>query len=581
MYLRSHWGNLIITQHAPRTTPIVATIPYRSLVLGTYLLVALAVVLLLQISLKSIDRDIANIARERGAGLFRLIELTRDWNALHGGVYAQVSERNQPNPYLDHPQRDLIDQHGRQLTMVNPAFMTRQIAEIAEQAEGVRFRITSLDPIRPANMADAWEAESLALFAKSSLKERIEYFSDGGGILPGPTHRYMAPLVVKPPCMKCHEFQGYQIGDIRGGISISMPANKLMAIGEQQRRQAMGIYLIGFLLVAGLGHLVAWRTHRHLALLEMINREQRVELIEREQELSEAEKEQIIATAVFNNATEAIMVTDHDNKILRVNPSFTTMTCYTPMEAIGQDPKLLKSGRQDAAFYAEMWREINEQGHWEGEIWNRRKNGDIFAAWLTITTIQNETGTGRYVSTAIDITKRKEAEEIILQRANYDHLTQLPNRSLFDDRLVNVLATARRHHRSFALMYVDLDWFKNVNDTLGHAAGDALLSEAAKRMVKCVRETDTVGRLGGDEFAVILCDLYQTEEAHEVAGRINCALAERFELAEGPCQVSGSIGIAIFPQDGTSVLTLKKSADQALYAAKGAGRNTYRKASAA
>jgi diguanylate cyclase (GGDEF)-like protein/PAS domain S-box-containing protein len=565
----------------PRAIPAIAAIPYRSLVLGIYLLVALIAGLLLQVSLKEIEKDIANIARERGVVLFRLIELTRDWNARHGGIYAPVTERNQPNPYLKHPQRDITDQQGRVLTMINPAFMTRQIAEIAEQSDGVRFHITSLDPIRPANVADAWEAESLTLFVKSALKERLGYFADGGGVLPGATHRYMAPLIVKPPCMKCHEFQGYQVGDIRGGISISMPADKLMTIAEERRKQAMGLCLIGFLIVAGLGHLVAWRTHRHLALLETINREQRVEIAEHVQELSEAEKEQLIATAVFNNATEAIFVTNRDNKILRVNPSFTAMMGYTPLEAIGQNPNLLKSGRHDAAFYADMWRHIDELGHWEGEVWNRRKNGEIFVAWLSITTIQGEAGDGRHVASAIDITKRKEAEEIILHRANYDNLTQLPNRSLFDDRLVSVLAMARRHHRSFALMYIDIDWFKNINDTLGHAAGDTLLVEAAKRMEKCVREADTVGRLGGDEFAVILSDLNHAEETQEVAGRINRALVASFELNEGSCQVSGSIGIAIFPQDGASELLLKKAADQALYAAKAAGRNTYRMASPA
>ncbi|MDP1525179.1 MAG: diguanylate cyclase [Rhodocyclaceae bacterium] len=562
-----------MTQHA--------ALPYRTIVFAIYLLVALMASLSLHYSLREIDQDIANIARERGAILFRLIELTRDWNARHGGVYAPVTEANQPNPYLKHPQRDITDQHGRQLTMVNPAFMTRQIAEIAEMDEGVHFHITSLNPIRPANEADAWETESLTLFEKSALKERLDYFADGGSVLPGPAHRYMAPLIVKPACMKCHDFQGYQLGDIRGGISVSMPAEKLMVIAEERRKQAMGLYLIGFLIVAGLGHLVAWRTHRHLALLESINREQEGVIAERNQELSEAEKEQLIASAVFDNANEAIFVTDRDNKILRINPSFTAMTGYTPLEAIGQDPGLLKSGRHDAAFFTEMWRHLNEVGHWEGEIWNRRKNGEVFAAWLAITTIQGEAAAGRHVASAIDITKRKEAEEIILRRANYDKLTQLPNRSLFDDRLISVLAMARRHRRSFALMYIDIDWFKNVNDTLGHAAGDALLSQAAERMEKCVREADTVARLGGDEFAVILSDLNNANETHEVADRINRALVETFDLNEGSCQVSCSIGIAIYPQDGTSELLIKKAADQALYAAKGAGRNTYRMASPA
>jgi diguanylate cyclase (GGDEF)-like protein/PAS domain S-box-containing protein len=552
---------------------------YRSVVVAIYILVALAAAVSMRLSIDEIDEDIANVARERGSVLFRLIELTRDWSAGHGGLYAPVTEKTQPNPYLRHPKRDITDNYGRELTLINPAFMTRQIAEIAEKAEGVRFHITSLKPIRPANEADAWEAESLGFFEKSGLKERLGFFADGGGILPGPAHRYMAPLVVKPPCMKCHEFQGYQVGDIRGGISVTMPADKLVEIAGQRRKQVMALYLAGFIVVAGLGHLVAWRTRRHLQLLEDINRRQELELVDRTHDLSEAEKEQLIAAAVFGNAAEAIMVTDKNNAILRVNPAFTAITGYTPAEVIGQQPGILKSGRHDAAFFAEMWHHLDTLGRWEGEIWNKRKNGETFVAWLAITTVEGEAGEGRHVATFIDISKRKEAEEIILHRANFDTLTDLPNRGLFDDRLVSVLAMARRHRRNFALMYIDLDWFKNVNDSLGHPAGDALLAEAAKRMEKCVRDADTVARMGGDEFALILSDLNSPGEMEEVARRVNRALAEPFELAEGSAQVSGSIGIAIFPDDGADELLLKKAADKALYAAKAAGRNTYRLAS--
>mgnify|MGYP000900399791 CR=1 FL=1 len=551
-------------------------LPYPRLVAAIYMLVALVAFFSMRHSIGEIDGDIANVARERGSVLFRLIELTRDWNARHGGVYVPVTAETQPNAYLKHPKRDIVDTDGRALTMVNPAFMTRQIAEIAEKAEGVRFHITSLKPIRPANEADPWEKESLALFEQSGLKERLGFFADGGGVLPGPAHRYMAPLVVKPPCMKCHDFQGYRVGDIRGGISVTMPADKLVAIAEQRRKQMMMLYLVGFIVVAGLGHMVAWRTRRHLDALEEINRRQEAVIDEQSQELSEAEKEQLIATAVFNGAAEAVMVTDRDNRILRVNPAFTAITGYTPVEVVGLDPQLLKSGRHDAAFFQEMWHHLGTLGRWEGEIWNKRKNGEIFAAWLAITTVEGKAGEGRHVATFIDITKRKEAEQIVLHRANFDQLTQLPNRGLFDDRLVNVLAMAQRHRRSFALMYVDLDHFKEVNDTYGHAAGDSLLAEVAHRMEKCVREADTVARLGGDEFAIILSDLNNPEEVEEVARRINRALAEPFPLDEGSATIAGSIGIAIFPEHGQDELLLKKHADKALYAAKAAGRNTYR-----
>lgn len=702
-------------------TPLYATpcASYPRIVAAIYLAALVSALLAIRFSLAEIEADIASIARERGAVLFRLIEVTRDWNAQHGGVYVPVTDSTQPNAYLQHPRRDITTEDGRRLTLVNPAFMTRQIAEIAEKAEGVRFHITSLKPIRPANLADAWEAESLIRFEKDGLKERLAFFADGGGVLPGPAHRYMAPLVVKEACLACHEIQGYKVGDIRGGISVSMPADALVMIAGERRRQVMALYLAGFAVVAGLAHLVARRTRRYLLSLQEINRRQESVIAERTLDLSaanvalereiaevesaqrhleesraryravvessqngvavieggrvtfvnermagmidyrpeellamkfsawvapedrdwfrerlrrylageavpgeyrlrllhrdgqtrrhvdvhvrshknergesifiasvrdmtemlEAEKERLIAAAVFGCAAEAILVTDKDNRILRVNPAFSAVTGYTPQEVLGKSPGILKSGRHDAAFFAQMWRRINEQGSWEGEIWNRRKNGELYVAWLSITTITGEAGEGRHVATFTDITQRKEAEEIVLHRANFDALTSLPNRNLFADRLGSALASARRHGRRFALFYIDLDFFKNVNDTLGHAAGDRLLADAARRMEACVRDTDTVARLGGDEFSLILSELDDADEAEELASRLNRALAEPYALAEGRVQVSGSIGIAIYPENGTDEALLKKAADQALYAAKAAGRNTFRRAS--
>ncbi|MEO5342096.1 MAG: diguanylate cyclase [Gammaproteobacteria bacterium SHHR-1] len=553
-------------------------ITYRMVVPGIYLLAALLAGVSLYLSLGEIDRDIRSIARERGAVLFQLVELTRGWNAAHGGVYVLVNEDNLPNEYLEHPRRDITDQHGRVLTMINPAYMTRQIAELAQKTQGIRLNITSLKPIRPANRPDHWEAETLRLFQHAGLRERMAYFADGGGVFPGPVHRYMAPLMVKQACLECHEKQGYALGDIRGGISVSMPAADLMAIAGERKTQTMLLYFIGFVLISGLGHLVAWRTHHHLALLESVNREQVQTIAARDQELSAAEKERLIADTVFHNAAEAIMVTDRDNRIIRVNPAFSAITGYTPEQVMGRDPHLLKSGRHEPDFFAAMWLQLETQGRWQGEIWNRRGNGEIYIASMSIATIDQASDLGRYVATFTDITRRKEAEEIILRRANFDKLTQLPNRSLFDDRLDSTLASARRHGRSFALLYVDLDWFKGVNDELGHAAGDALLGEVATRMEGCVREADTVGRLGGDEFAVILADLNQAAEAEEIAVRINQALSQPFELAEGQARISASIGIALYPEDGGDEALLKRQADRALYAAKAAGRNGYKMA---
>lgn len=540
-----------------------------------------------------IEHSIDMIALERGRVLFRLIELTRDWNARHGGVYVPVTKTTQPNPYLEHPRRDLVATDGTRLTMVNPAFMTRQIAELAEQMTGVRFHITSLKPIRPANAADAWETRSLHMFESADLKERVEYFDayDFNGHQTRPVHRYMAPLLVTKPCLTCHEKQGYKLSDIRGGISVTMPAEDLITVRDQRVKGSMLIVLASFLVTSVLLHLLAGRARGYYLQMRKLNKAQEGVIAERTRELEERndelkreiverrrhEHELRLADAVFESAAEAIMVTDVDNNIVRVNPAFTAITGYTPKEVMGRNPALLKSGRHDAAFYDAIWKALDTLGHWEGEIWNRHKNGDIFVEWLSISSLESEgQGDGRYLAVFHDITRRKEAEDALRHRAQHDPLTDLPNRALFRDRLEAALSQARRYRRSFALMMVDLDRFKEVNDSLGHAAGDELLIEAARRLSSCVRESDTVARLGGDEFAMILTELENEKEAEQVARRAVALLAEPYYLDAGTANISGCIGIALCPQHGLDSEHLQRNADSALYKAKEEGRNDYR-----
>ena len=241
---------------------------FRWIVVGIYVAAALGALLGIHLGIASIDRNTANIARERGVEIFRLIELTRLWNARHGGVYVPVAEETLPNPYLKAPLRDLTDQTGRALTMVNPAYTTRQLSELAEQSLGARFHITSLNPIRPANAPDPWEKESLVLFETRGAGDRLGFFPQGQGTVTSPTYRYMAPLKVTPPCMSCHAVQGYKVGDIRGGISVTMPAVDLVKAAAASRAQLITMYVAGFALVGVLGHLVAWLVSRSMHDLE-------------------------------------------------------------------------------------------------------------------------------------------------------------------------------------------------------------------------------------------------------------------------------------------------------------------------
>ncbi len=296
-----------------------------------------------------------------------------------------------------------------------------------------------------------------------------------------------------------------------------------------------------------------------------------------------------IAATAFE-AQESIIITDAASRILQVNKAFCATTGYASEEVVGRNPRLLSSGRQDAAFYAEMWRGIHATGSWQGEIWNRRKNGEAYPSWLSITAVLGDDGVpSHFVGTSTDIAPRKLAEDRIKNLAYYDQLTQLPNRRLMMDRLDQALTACARHGRKGALLLIDLDDFKSLNDSMGHGVGDNLLIEVAKRLHFCVRDGDTVARLGGDEFVVILNDLDGGEQAaiqaERIAEKVQARLSEAYVLdiivdgvATGTCNhtCGSSIGIAMFHDRSGSSEDLLTRADTAMYQAKQAGRHTHR-----
>ena len=280
---------------------------------------------------------------------------------------------------------------------------------------------------------------------------------------------------------------------------------------------------------------------------------------------------------MFDNSGEAIIITDAHRKIIAVNPAFFNITEYTEEDVIGNDPGMLSSGRQDAKFYQAMWKSIDETGLWQGEIWNRRKGGEIYPEWLSVGTVKNPQGEViNYVALFSDITKRKEAEAHIEHLAHYDSLTHLPNRALFADRLKHTLVTASRNKKKTALLFLDLDKFKSVNDTLGHLAGDLLLQSVANRLKSCVRESDTICRQGGDEFMILLVEVGGAEDAEMVARKIVGEMAEPHHIGSKDLFITFSIGISISPDDATDDEMLIKHADDAMYLAKESGRNNYK-----
>lgn len=283
-----------------------------------------------------------------------------------------------------------------------------------------------------------------------------------------------------------------------------------------------------------------------------------------------------IAATAFE-CQEAIIVTDANQLILRVNRAFTELHGYSAEEVLGRTPRLLQSGRHDRSFYLAMSAELERAGAWQGEVWNRRKSGEIFPEWLSITEVRNDEGAvTHYVATQTDITLRKAAEDEIKHLAFYDPLTHLANRRLLHDRLHQAVVQAKRQPQQLALLFVDLDRFKPVNDEFGHKAGDELLQAVAQRLQACVRESDTVARIGGDEFVVLIPGIASSQDAIGVAQKIHAALKQGFTISDGQTFfISSSTGIAIYPEHGQDEAELTAHADAAMYQAKTAGRDRF------
>ncbi|HEY0719932.1 MAG TPA: EAL domain-containing protein [Gammaproteobacteria bacterium] len=296
-----------------------------------------------------------------------------------------------------------------------------------------------------------------------------------------------------------------------------------------------------------------------------------------EMELQRQSAEELrLAAQVFDSSTEGIIITDKEQHILKVNRAFCDITGYSPEEIIGQTPKILRSGRHDRDFYRAMWHDLNSRGNWQGEIWNRRKSGEVFPELLVINVVHGDSGAvSHYVAIFIDISERKMAEDHILHLAHHDALTELPNRLLFIDRLRQSFVQAKLEQHKVALLSMDIDRFKTINDTLGHHIGDQLLQEVARRLHHTLQGINTIARLGGDEFVILLNRIGAIEDAGHMASRIINAMAQPFTITEHTLTITVSIGIGIYPDDGADVITLMKSADVAMYHAKEMGRNNY------
>ena len=293
-------------------------------------------------------------------------------------------------------------------------------------------------------------------------------------------------------------------------------------------------------------------------------------------ERKNAEEKITLAASVFTHARESIVITDADGIILDINDTFLNTTGYSREEIIGTNPRILQSGRQPPEFYIDMWQALLKEGHWSGEIWNRRKNGEVYAEIKTISAVCNEQGiTTHYVALGNDITPIKKHQEQLERIANYDILTNLPNRVLLSDRLSQAMLQCSRHEQSLAVVFLDLDGFKAINDTHGHDVGDELLIILSARMQEALREGDSLARIGGDEFVAVLADLAKVEDCEPVLERLLLAASEPITIDNIVLKVSASIGVTLYPQDNVDADLLLRHADQAMYVAKELGKNQY------
>ncbi|HNA81050.1 MAG TPA: PAS domain S-box protein [Thiobacillaceae bacterium] len=282
------------------------------------------------------------------------------------------------------------------------------------------------------------------------------------------------------------------------------------------------------------------------------------------------------AAAVFENTVEGVVITDAENRIIAINRAFTDITGYSEAEILGKKPNMMQSGRHDAEFYKTMWEDLVQRGSWRGEIWNKRKSGAVFPEWLTISVVLDEHNRiSHYVGVFADITKVKRSEEELNRLAYHDALTGLPNRLLLLDRIDHAIRRSVRSSARFALLFIDLDRFKNINDTLGHQTGDELLKAVAERIQKRLRAEDTLSRLGGDEFILLMEDITNEQRAANLARELLRLLGKPYHIAGHDIFLSASIGISLHPEDGNDAETLIKHADTAMYRAKEGGRNGY------
>ncbi|WP_051215972.1 EAL domain-containing protein [Ferrimonas futtsuensis] len=486
----------------------------------------------------------------------------RRWGTEHGGVYVPITNTQQSVPWLDHiPDRDVVTTGGLKLTLLNPATMLHQMMDAYAEAYGVRERITGLKQLNPNNKPDQWETDHLQAFDRGESKEVwAEVEIDGEPYL-----RYLRAMYMEPGCDKCHGILGYKTGDMRGAIGLNLPLSPYFDMIDESEKNLLLTYLSIWLLI---GMLMV--TFGYLTII------QRSEKARRDQERLKSQKALRIYGNAFESSGDAILIADSKNRIFDVNSAFVKMTGYTLQDVRGRRTSILSSGETETDVYTEMWRRLTKFGFWSGELWNRRKSGENYPVWTSITLVTDRVESESfYIANYRDISEQKEVQAQISHLAHHDVLTGLSNRYSLEERLGQAMLSCTRAEKALAVIFIDLDRFKNINDSLGHQAGDQFLVKVADRLRTCVREEDIVARIGGDEFVIVITGLQEQRKVSVIAEKLMRVIHRPYQLNSRKLETTASIGVCLYPNDALTVADLLKNADVAMYQAKARGGNNY------
>lgn len=545
--------------------------------------IAWAAVLLLSLlwSWRTADRHALEMAVGEGRFVFKTVEAMRLWNAFHGGVYAPIEGRIKPNSFLVTPERDIIMHSGRKYTLLNPSHMTRQLAEVINEQGGVSLHLAGLKPLNPANAAYDWEAAALQSFVQGETEHSAFIEQDGHTY-----SRYFAPLRIVQACIPCHKKQGYKVGDISGGLSVVFPADPFLLPLQAEKRNMEIAHFVAWLLLSGVSLFFLVGCRNQMLLLQQALEQQEKLVGRRTAEMQEQVLERAQTAAqmrqLLNSSEGGVYGVDLSGNCIFCNPGALRLLGYKDsadmlgrnmhgmVHAACQDMERQPSGVCRLNFYREgMTAHVDDDVFW-------RADGNAMPVEYRSHPIFLDGKVIGAVVTFIGIAERMEAQQDLWNKANFDELTGLPNRNLLYDRLEQAIAHCARLGSQVALLYIDLDGFKTVNDRLGYAVGDKLLRLAAERLESCVRESDTVARMGGDKFTIVLPQVNQESEVEVVAVKALEHLSQAFRVGGGEVRVSGSVGIALYPRDGFNGVALIKHANVAMCKAKGSGRDAYR-----